>query len=414
MCIEQWKAYGVFKCVLLEYIDILINKTMDNLYRFRPEELPLGRTMVLNLAGCFGIALFLWPFLNLDFFVLLLHSVLIGTSAMLLIRFGLPILDRLGLRSFRWESAIRVLFIVVFAILAYLVGSIIARFSLSIPIEPLFEINGFNLASGEENILIATIIAALAMTSFFAIYHRFMSFKLFTIKAKEREEQAKRRAADAQLAMLKAQIEPHMIFNTLATVRALIGTEPENAEKMLDKFIQFLHITLSGSQNPTVDLKTEFAMLENYLSLWKYRLGDRLSFTLLLPEDLANFRIPSLLLQPLVENAVRHGIEPHIDGGEINVVVHQLKNIVTIAIKNTGIAMNDETLQQARSMQITNTNKNSGLGLGQLRSRLQSYYNGCATHRINSKPNEGTTIIIKINAKCSNNDTQLDNAVLSS
>ena len=63
--------------------------------------------MVLNLAGCLGIALFLWPFLNLDFFVLLLHSVLIGTSAMLLIRFGLPILDRLGLRSFRWESAIR-------------------------------------------------------------------------------------------------------------------------------------------------------------------------------------------------------------------------------------------------------------------------------------------------------------------
>lgn len=387
---------------------------MGNLYRFKPEELPLGKTMLLNLVGCFFIALLLWPFVQLDFVVLLLHSVLIGTSAMLLIGFGLPSLDRLGLRSVCGESAIRIAFIVLFAILAYLVGSVTARLSLGMPVQPLFGIDGFRQGSGEETMIVATILGALTMTSIFAIYHRFMSFKLDTIKAREQEELAKRQATDAQLSMLKAQIEPHMVFNTLATIRALIGSDPVIAQNMMDEFIQFLRITLSGSQNPTVNLKTEFSMLENYLSLWKYRLDKRLKFSLNLPLDLENFRVPSMLLQPLVENAVRHGIEPCIDGGEVGVVVKRSGNSVIISVHNTGQEMDVTTLQQIQGDRELLENDSGGLGLGQLRSRLRSFYDGKASYRIISSPDNGTAITITIDANAAKQESAMDDAVLSS
>ncbi len=161
-------------------------------------------------------------------------------------------------------------------------------------------------------------------------------------KAKYLEGQialAERDAAEAKLKLLETQLEPHMLFNTLANLRVLITTDPPRAVAMLDRLNSYLRVTLSGSRALAHPLAAEFERLADYLELMSVRMGDRLRYTLDLPDDLREVPVPPLLLQPLVENAIRHGLEPKVEGGEIVVRARRDGELLSIEVRDSGVGL---------------------------------------------------------------------------
>jgi LytS/YehU family sensor histidine kinase len=177
--------------------------------------------------------------------------------------------------------------------------------------------------------------------------------------------EARQHAGEARLKLLEAQLEPHMLFNTLANLRVLIGTDPARAQQMLDHMIAYLRATLSASRSTMHPLAAEFERLRDYLELMAVRMGPRLTYTLELPPGLADEPVPTLLLQPLVENSVLHGLEPKIEGGQIRVTARRDGEDLVLEVSDTGIGNGGKTVSAADG---------SGFGLAQVRERLQTVY----------------------------------------
>lgn len=131
------------------------------------------------------------------------------------------------------------------------------------------------------------------------------------------ESESGRREVEAHLKLLQAQIEPHFLFNTLANVNSLIDSDPALAKRLLERLNDWLRVALVRTRSERATLGEELDMLENYLQILKIRFGNRLRWTIQANEAARRCACPPMLLQPLVENAVRHGIEPKIGGGEI-------------------------------------------------------------------------------------------------
>jgi hypothetical protein len=184
-----------------------------------------------------------------------------------------------------------------------------------------------------------------------------------TIAAKEAAIQtAQRQAAEHQLKLLESQLEPHMLFNTLANLRVLIGLDPPRAQAMLDQLIAFLRATLSGSRLAQHPLQAEFARLADYLALMQMRMGPRLQTHFELPAELAELPVPPLLLQPLVENCIKHGLEPAVDGGRIDVSARRDGAMLELRVRDTGIGLREASAEGTR------------FGLVQVRERLAALY----------------------------------------
>ncbi len=182
--------------------------------------------------------------------------------------------------------------------------------------------------------------------------------------------QAQRLAVEAQLRLLRAQIEPHMLFNTLANLRGLVREDAERAEAMIDRLIVYLRGTLAASQTEAVPLGREFAQLRAYLEIMSLRMGPRLSWRLDLPAALEATAVPPMLLQPLVENAIKHGLEPKIGAGHVEVVAHASDAGIEICIDDNGLGMpdrHDEDLQDG-----------SSYGLRHVRERLLAAFGPAA------------------------------------
>ena len=178
---------------------------------------------------------------------------------------------------------------------------------------------------------------------------------------------AMRTAAESQLKMLESQLEPHMLFNTLANLRVLIGIDPPRAQAMLDRMIAFLRATLEASRTGSHPLSSEFERIADYLDMMQVRMGPRLHFQLDLPESLATLPVPPLLLQPLVENAIKHGLEPKVQGGKIEVTATCEDDILLLVVRDTGAGL---------GMLSTDGTK---FGLQQVRERIGALYGNAAT-----------------------------------
>ena len=175
-------------------------------------------------------------------------------------------------------------------------------------------------------------------------------------------EAAQRAAAENQLKLLESQLEPHMLFNTLANLRVLIGVDANRAQAMLDQLIAFLRATLSASRVARHPLRDEFARLADYLALMQVRMGERLQCRFDLPDDLAAAMVPPLLLQPLVENAIKHGLEPNVAGGRIDVSARLEGQRLVLQVRDTGVGLAGSPGDGAR------------FGLAQVRARLTALY----------------------------------------
>ncbi|WP_034386256.1 sensor histidine kinase [Comamonas composti] len=233
------------------------------------------------------------------------------------------------------------------------------------------------------------LIASLAGCYYFYSRSRSMWFE-------SRLQQAQHQATQAQLQLLQAQLEPHMLFNTLANLRVLIGSDPERARLMLDHLIAFLRATLQGSRTNTIPLghtlAQEFELLHSYLALMGMRMGQRLSYVLDLPEDLATTAVPPLLLQPLVENSIRHGLEPRVQGGCISVSARRTSAICGPCLELC-VADNGQGLEHAQTSPEDGT---TGFGTAYLRELLASRYGPAASLELRPGPEDGTLAIIRL------------------
>ncbi|MBT9500823.1 MAG: histidine kinase [Burkholderiaceae bacterium] len=191
-------------------------------------------------------------------------------------------------------------------------------------------------------------------------------------------------AARAELRLLRAQLEPHMLFNTLANLRALIDEEGQGPQAlaMLDQLIAYLRGVLAASRAETCSLRAEFAQLRAYLEIMRFRMGPRLSYELDLPEALQDLTLPPMLLQPLVENAIRHGIEPSVGPGRIEARVRRTAAGLEIVISDTGPGL-DPALP-------------GGYGLQHVRQRLLACYGPAAGLSLMNGPGGGLVVTAKV------------------
>ncbi|MDO9096308.1 MAG: histidine kinase [Rubrivivax sp.] len=206
--------------------------------------------------------------------------------------------------------------------------------------------------------------------------------------ARAAAEAAQRQAAEHQLRLLQSQLEPHMLFNTLANLRVLIGLDAAQAQAMLDRLIGFLRATLNASRLSVHPLATEFDRIADYLALMGVRMGDRLQTRLLLPEALRELPVPPLLLQPLVENAIKHGLEPHVQGGLVTVSARVEGHELLLSVRDTGVGLNQA---------LANT-EGSRFGLAQVRERLATLHGSRASLTLQSAPDAmgGTLVTIRM------------------
>jgi signal transduction histidine kinase len=182
--------------------------------------------------------------------------------------------------------------------------------------------------------------------------------------------ETRRHADDARLKLLQTQLEPHMLFNTLANLRALIGVDPARAQCMLDHMIAYLRATLSASRTATHPLQAEFDRLRDYLELRSIRMGPRLSFELRLPPELAQHPVPALLLQSLVENSIQHGLEPKVQGGCVIVSARRDGSELVLEVADTGVGPPGDGVARASN--------GTGFGIAQVRERLATLYGAAA------------------------------------
>ena len=194
--------------------------------------------------------------------------------------------------------------------------------------------------------------------------------------------QAQRQASEARLMLLQSQLEPHMLFNTLAKLRALLGRDPQRACDMLDHLVAYLRATLSASRTDLHPLQTEFSRLRDYLALMAVRMGPRLQVTLDLPEALAALPVPPLLLQPLVENALVLGLEPKVQGGHMTVPAQYQDGQLTLTVSDIGLGLGP------------GANPPEGFGLTQVRKRLQTIFGAFGRHEMIANYAGGTAATV--------------------
>jgi LytS/YehU family sensor histidine kinase len=180
----------------------------------------------------------------------------------------------------------------------------------------------------------------------------------------ERSE-LERQALDARMRLLQAQVQPHFLFNTLANVRALVNTGSPRAGEVLDSLIAYLRAAVPRLDEPDATLGQELQLVKAYLELMHMRMPDRLQYSLHADEGTSALRCPPMALLTLVENAVRHGIDPGEEGGRIEVNVGLREGRCNARVIDTGVG-----LQQAA--------EGLGTGLSTLRERLQLAFGGDA------------------------------------
>ncbi len=238
--------------------------------------------------------------------------------------------------------------------------------------------------------LVGFIILAVSISSAYIVFY-YQQNKL---------EVTQRQATESKLQLLQSQLEPHMLFNTLSNLRALIDIDPTRAQAMLDRLIDYLRATLGASRVTTHALALEFDRLDDYLALMQIRMGDRLRYQMTLPDDLKAAPCPALLLQAVVENAVLHGLEPSAQGGEVRIEAKQTPEHLILTICDTGVGISKvaatteagESPTAAHGMALSH----SGFGLTQLRERLAALYGQAANVSITSPALGGTLVTIAL------------------
>jgi LytS/YehU family sensor histidine kinase len=187
---------------------------------------------------------------------------------------------------------------------------------------------------------------------------------------------------ESSLRLLQAQIEPHFLFNTLSNILSLIDTEPIKGKSMLTDLIKYLRTSLSRTQAETTTLDQEITSIKAYLNIQQIRMGERLSFTIDIPDTIREHPFPPMLLQPLVENAIKHGLEPSIEGGEISINVMEENNLIRIEVLDTGSGFS--------------SGNEGGVGIRNVRERIKLLYGDKGRFVMEENKPRGVKAVIEV------------------
>ncbi|KAF0813170.1 Sensor histidine kinase YpdA [Andreprevotia sp. IGB-42] len=218
-----------------------------------------------------------------------------------------------------------------------------------------------NFSTSGRWVLLSVVLLAFAASGFFYVYHRGVEARIALETERRQRAEAEEAQATAQLGLLQAQIEPHFLFNTLANVQSLIERNPTAARAMLEQLNRYLRASLTRTRQPTNTLAEELQLVSALLEIARMRLGERLSYRIDLPQSLHTVLLPPLLLQPLVENALEHGIEPAVAGGEILIEGHEQDGMLVLRVHDSGLGLCENA-------------SGDGVGLANIRARLHRLY----------------------------------------
>jgi Histidine kinase len=243
-------------------------------------------------------------------------------------------------------------------------------------------VNGFNESAIQWTLVMAVVMMGMHVSEW-ALFRRQRTVS----QQVQRAEQA-RQLADARLHALKAQIEPHFVFNTIAHLRSLIATEPKNAERMADELSDFLRASLHALREDSTTVEAEMVLCRAYLEIARLRFGERLSIAIDVASDAESIKIPPLMLLTLLENAIQHGVEPK-----------ETPSCVTVSA-----AVSESNAAQALLLTVTddgvgfggNAVGGVGVGLANVRERLASTYGEAATLTLTANQPSGVRAQIRI------------------
>ncbi len=325
-----------------------------------PEWLQYVWTFAFNSGIAFVLTLIAWSFARrAGAFELFKWNFVIaqciGFSIHLLFRLGLLLFGHARIEAF--GTVQRVLFFAGIPIVGVFIGYPVGMTLMGVDVARLIE--------GAPRIVVSVLVLSIVLST---LWYRYMANKARLAEADAERERIKahaatleRQALDAQLRTLQAQIEPHFLFNTLGNVASLIDAQPAAARRMLERLIELLRASLAASRSATVTLGQEGALLRAYLEILAIRMGSRLRFEIDIPAELQSQVVPPLLVQPLVENAIKHGLEPVVAGGCVRVAARAADGALRIEVVDDGCGFEATTAT-------------TGVGLTNLRERLAALY----------------------------------------
>ncbi|HEX5126627.1 MAG TPA: histidine kinase, partial [Rhodocyclaceae bacterium] len=227
----------------------------------------------------------------------------------------------------------------------------------------------------------AAAIFTLAFMYFFHSRVRIVELEQARQEADLRETTAQKTALLAELRLLQAQIEPHFLFNTLANLHSLIGHDDVLAKQLLEQLNDYLRASLAHSRAHHATLGDECDMLDAYLAIQRQRMGGRLNTMMNIDPALRGEAFPPMLLQPLVENAIIHGVEPKVGNGEVRIRATRDNGMLHIVVEDDGVGFNTAQAGQ-------------GMGLANVRERLAALFGDKA--RLELKENVPTGVRVEL------------------
>lgn len=214
-------------------------------------------------------------------------------------------------------------------------------------------------------------------------FNYYNSYRKGELKASELRTQL----VQSQLEALKMQVHPHFLFNTLHSISALLSKDTERARRMITRLGDFLRLTLENSGSMEVTLQQEIEFLNGYLEIERIRFQDRLTTDIRVDPEVLDVRVPNLILQPIVENAMRHAIG-NSSSGRVEIVAAPWNGVVRIEVKDNGPGIDVDRMLEAR--------RGKGLGLANTQARLVGLYGDAARFELKNDPAGGLLVTIEI------------------
>ncbi len=224
---------------------------------------------------------------------------------------------------------------------------------------------GFQVVSpfhiiGINRDLISSIVLGYYLTGTFVFIAHHQTAEMMFVKEKIKRQTIEKKVAEMSIKMLQAQIEPHFLFNTLSITRSLLDINMEKGKQMLEDLNEYLQALLLKARQETTTISQEMDIIRAYLNIFKIRMGDRLAYTIDISDKLEDHPFPSMLIQPIVENAIKHGIEMNVEGGIISISACRQEDLLKVEICDTGSGLGEMG--------------SSGFGLANIRERLNALY----------------------------------------
>lgn len=232
------------------------------------------------------------------------------------------------------------------------------------------------------HMIFVSIILGFIISFGFVIYEKYITFKLSANEEKLKRISLEKEKLNADLKLLQAQVEPHFLFNTLSNILSLLDHDTITGRRMLENLTQYLRTSLIQSRKPANRLADEIDMIQTYLDIYKIRMGKRLSYEMDIPENVLNIEIPPMILQPLVENAIKHGLEPKIEGGKIFIRACRKEDMLILEISDTGMGIKEKSA--------------AGVGTGNIQKRLDSLFGDRASLSFEDITPAGLKAIVEI------------------